>query len=185
MKNTSQTSHLERDLLWISISLVTTVALEYYGFFDGIFILVQDVAIFAAFVAGFFFTSLFTIAPAVAALGELSNYAPLLEIAVAGAAGAVLGDLCLFFFVRDFLSVDIAQLFKRSSRRWLTHTFKHPFLQWLVPVIGALIIASPLPDELGIALMGLSKTRLIILLPVSFVMNFLGIALIWMAAQAM
>ncbi len=177
-------SHLERNLLWIAISIVTTATLEYYGFFEGIFILLQNVAVIAAFVAGFFFTSLFTIAPAIAALSELSQYAPLLPLALAGASGAVFGDLILFFFVRDYLSEDIARLFKRSSRKWLAHTFNHPYLQWIVPVIGAIVIASPLPDELGIALMGLSKTRLIILLPISFVMNFVGIALIWIAANA-
>ena len=37
------------------------------------------------------------------------------------------------------------------------------------------IIASPLPDEFGVSLLGLSRVKVAILLPVAFVMNFLGI----------
>jgi hypothetical protein len=49
-------------------------------------------------------------------------------------------------------------------------------------VLGAFIIASPLPDELGLTLMGMSKVRLAVLVPVSFVMNAVGIyLLVWFA----
>lgn len=183
MKNRSL-YHLERDFLILSISIVATVALEYYGVFDAIFGALAGSAILASFFAGIFFTSLFTITPAAAALAELSNYAPFLSVGLAGAAGAVLGDLILFFFVRDTVSADLSFVVNRSWKRWLARTFHHPLLQWLVPVIGAIIIASPLPDELGLVLMGLSKTRLIVLIPISFAMNFLGVALIWLAANA-
>jgi len=176
--------HLERDFLLLLISILATLALEYYGVFDWLFIYLSGVSTIAAFVAGFFFTSLFTLVPAAAALAELSNYSTLLPIAFAGATGAVLGDLVLFLFVRDVLSEDIAQLINRSWKRWLTRIFHHPFLQWLVPVVGALIIASPLPDELGLTLMGLSKTRLWVMVPISFAMNFFGVTLVWLAANA-
>ncbi len=43
------------------------------------------------------------------------------------------------------------------------------------PMLDALIIASPLPDEFGVSLLGLSKVRVAVLLPIAFVMNFLGI----------
>jgi len=33
------------------------------------------------------------------------------------------------------------------------------YLSWSLPVIGAVIIASPFPDELGISLMGFSKMK--------------------------
>jgi hypothetical protein len=47
--------------------------------------------------------------------------------------------------------------------------------------LGALIIASPLPDEFGLALMGISRMRALVLMPISFVMNALGIyCIIWM-----
>jgi hypothetical protein len=51
-------------------------------------------------------------------------------------------------------------------------------MKWISPILGALIIASPLPDEFGLALLGLSRTRISILIPVSFIMNFLGVYLL-------
>jgi hypothetical protein len=38
-----------------------------------------------------------------------------------------------------------------------------------------LIIASPFPDELGLMLMGLSKTNTKVFILLSFVLNFIGI----------
>ena len=52
------------------------------------------------------------------------------------------------------------------------------FMKWLSPIIGALIIASPLPDEFGITLLGLSKLKIMVLLPIALVMNMLGIYLL-------
>mgnify|MGYP003393528457 FL=1 len=181
----TRASHLERDLLFLFISIVVTVAFQYYGVFTWIFFLLQNFSSISTFVAGFFFTSLFTLTPAAAALAELSDFLPLLPFALIGATGAILGDILLFLFVRDVVSDDIARLINRSWQRWLTRVFHHPFLQWLVPVVGALIIASPLPDELGLMLMGLSRTKMWIMIPVSFAMNFLGIALIWLAVHAL
>lgn len=37
-------------------------------------------------------------------------------------------------------------------------TFSHYFA-WLTPVIGAIIIASPLPDDLGVGLLSASKIK--------------------------
>jgi hypothetical protein len=138
-----------------------------------------------AFIVGFFFTSLFTLAPASVALAEMSQVAPLSEVALWGAAGAVVGDLVLFFFVRDFLSADILALMRGSWLKKLKAVFKSPFLSWAVPVAGALVIASPIPDEIGVALLGLSKTHLRFFIPISYAMNFLGILLVGAAARVL
>lgn len=128
-----------------------------------------------SFVAGLFFTSVFTIAPAAVFLAGLAETTPVLIVAFFGALGAMCGDLILFLFIRDRLADDIKALFpKRAVRRFL-NSFHLGFWKWLAPLLGALIIASPLPDEFGLSLLGLSKTRVVVLLPVAFVMNFLGI----------
>ena len=50
---------------------------------------------------------------------------------------------------------------------------------------GGLILASPLPDELGVAVLGFSKMRLKYFALLSFVFNFLGIAVIGLVARAL
>lgn len=177
--------HLTRDLCIVAASVAFAVGIEYFNVLDVLLRSWGEYAVTLSIIAGFFFTSLFTIAPAGVMLAELSQVAPLLAVAVFGAAGAVMGDLVLFLFVRDALSEDIAHMIKRSWKRRLLRITHRPYLQWLVPLAGALLIASPLPDELGLAMMGLSKTRLAILIPVSFAMNFLGIMLVGISAWAL
>ncbi len=126
-----------------------------------------------SFIAGFFFTSLFTLIPAAVVLAELSQVVSPWLIALCGAAGAVVGDLFLFFFVRK--TVDSPFILTTGIRHRLKALMRHPFLRWVLPITGALIIASPLPDELGLALMGFSRISLLVFIPISFAMNFLGI----------
>jgi uncharacterized membrane protein YdjX (TVP38/TMEM64 family) len=47
-----------------------------------------------------------------------------------------------------------------------------------LPIIGALIIISPFPDEIGIGLMGLSKIKKWQFMLISFALNSLGIFII-------
>jgi len=48
----------------------------------------------------------------------------------------------------------------------------------LIPVIAGLIIASPLPDEIGVALFGASKFEPKKFVFISYFLNFLGILII-------
>jgi hypothetical protein len=47
--------------------------------------------------------------------------------------------------------------------------------RWIAFVLGAVIIASPLPDELGIAILGFARLGSNLFVPLSFVSNFLGL----------
>jgi len=47
------------------------------------------------------------------------------------------------------------------------------------------VVASPIPDELGLAMMGLSKMRTSLFVPVSLVMNSAGILLVGLVARAL
>lgn len=137
-----------------------------------------------SFIAGLFFTSVFTVAPVAVFLAGLSETTPALIVAFFGALGAMCGDLLLFLFIRDRLARDITALFRKRAVRRFLNSFHVGFWKWLAPLLGALIIASPLPDEFGLSLLGLSRTRLAVLLPLAFVMNFLGILAIAAVAAA-
>lgn len=137
-----------------------------------------------SFIAGLFFTSVLTTAPAIVVLGELSLDAPLLSVACIGAIGAVCGDYLLFWLVRDAVSKDVNYLINHSGIRRLPALFRTKLFHRLLPLLGALVIASPLPDELGLALLGLSHIRKERFLLISFIMNFVGILIIGMVARS-
>ena len=48
----------------------------------------------------------------------------------------------------------------------------------MLPIIGAIIIASPFPDEIGVSLMGLSKLSTPKFIFISYILNSIGLFLI-------
>lgn len=172
---------LVKDIVFILIGAAIALMLARTGGLDIIISWFDNSAV-ASFVAGIFFTSAFTIAPSAVALSHIIGHASPHTVALWGALGALCGDLALFFFIKDRFAEDLRTSLRPSLAKHILSSFHLGFMKWLAPFLGALIIASPLPDELGLTLMGLSRVRLAVLIPVSYVMNAVGIyALVWFA----
>lgn len=169
---------LERDLALILLSVILALLAVRLGVVNQIVSLAEEGRIIGSFIAGVFFTSAFTIAPASIALAKISESMPAIMVAFWGACGAVVGDLVIFLFVRDRFADDILEVLHAFRSRRLKTFFHRGFFRWFTPIVGALIIASPLPDEIGLTMMGLSKIRTSRLIAISFVMNFLGVLLV-------
>lgn len=144
----------------------------------------QEWQFLGSFIAGLFFTSVFTTAPAIVTLGEMTLGSSILPVALFGAAGAVAGDLIIFRFIRDKFSEHIVELLKHQhAGKRVRALLKLKLFRWLSFFVGGLIIASPLPDELGISLFGFSKMSMSWFIPLSFFFNFVGIVLIGLLAR--
>lgn len=169
---------LAQDVIMVAIGIAIAVLLVRTGILDTAIYTVKDYYILSSFIAGIFFTSAFTLAPASIALVHIAQTSPIGGVVLWGGLGAMCGDLVLFFYIRDKFAEDLMKLMKPSTLRYVLKSLHFGFLKWLSPIMGALIIASPLPDEFGIALLGMSKVRIIILLPISFIMNSIGIYLL-------
>jgi len=137
-----------------------------------------------SFIAGMFFTSLFTTAPAMVVLGEIALTASPWTVAAFGAIGAVVGDYLLFLVVRQGLKKDFEFLLGHVGFRRLKKIAHTRLMHHVLPMLGALVLASPLPDEIGLAMLGFSKVDKDKFLLISLVMNFLGILAIGYAARA-
>lgn len=137
-----------------------------------------------SFVAGLFFTSILTTAPAIVVLGELAQNTSLIGVAAVGALGAVCGDYLLFWLVKGGVARDVEYLVSHSGAKRLKALFHTKLFHRLLPLVGALVIASPLPDELGLALLGISKISKERFLLISFIMNFIGIVIIGLVARS-
>ena len=167
--------HLEWDVAVLVASIIAAYFLVESGLLSRLLTFSQGLELIVAFIAGIFFTSMFTIAAAVAVFIKIGNPQNILAVSLIGSLGAVCGDMLLFLFIRDAVIGDLKTVIKTSSYRKLLFYFHGGFLRWLGPLLGAFIIATPLPDELGLALMGISKVRSIYMIPVTFIMNFIGI----------
>ena len=177
--------NLKRDLIFVLASIVLSFILIKTGVLAQLFSLAGNFNLLGSFISGIFFTSTFTIAPASIALAELGTTTSPLLVALFGACGAVVGDLVIFFFLKDSLTQDLQEVIKASDYKKVLSFFHLGFVRVLSPIIGALIIASPLPDELGLAMMGMSKVKPIYVVPICFIMNFLGILGIISIAQVL
>ncbi|MDP1760078.1 MAG: hypothetical protein Q8L01_01300 [Candidatus Woesebacteria bacterium] len=168
-------NNLMRDLGIIILSIVIAVILVKTGALKSLLTSTQELKFIGSFVAGIFFVSVFTAAPATVVLAEIAQSNSIFWVAFLGGIGALVGDLVIFRFIKDTLSADFLYLIKKSKSERLISIFKLKLFRWLVPFAGALIVASPLPDELGLTMMGLSKMKTSLFIPLSFLLNFLGI----------
>lgn len=121
----------------------------------------------SVFLGGILFVLTFTVASGILILITLADVLPILPLALVAALGSVLGDFIIFNFVRDN--------FKKAKPLKTRGILSTKYFRWTLPVIGAIIIASPLPDELGVSLLGISKMKANHFILLSFVLNFIGI----------
>lgn len=142
-----------------------------------------DWGYFGAFVVGIFFVSIFTVAPSILVIYYLAQSLNLWEVALFAGLGAMIGDFLIFSFIRDGFFDEIKPLFSFLKKPLLVRLFNSPYFSWTLPIVGAIIIASPFPDEIGISLMGLSKIKRWQFLLVSFFLNSSGLLAIAMLSR--
>lgn len=129
------------------------------------------------FLIGVFFVLSFTVVPAVATLLVLADLLNPFLLAIIAGLGAMMGDYVIYRFFRS--QTDEITKAKVMQNHHFFKTLKHvPMLRWLTVLLGAVIIASPFPDELGIALLGITKLKTKRFLVFSFILNTMGILVI-------
>lgn len=176
---------LWHDVLIIVISLGIAIVLVKTEVLVKILMSTRELELLGSFITGLFFTSVFTTVPAIVTLGELARIHSIVPVAFFGALGAVIGDLVIFRFVRDRFSEHVLELVNhRNMARKMRMFLELKLFRWLSFFVGGLIIASPLPDELGISFFGFSKMKTSWFIPLSFFFNFIGILLIGLVARA-
>ncbi len=150
---------------------------------DNLIVHVGNLGYLGAFITGIFFVSTFTAIPAGYMLYHLADYLNPGEVALLAGLGSVIGDYLIFRLFKDQIFHELAPIFQKLSHKTLRSLFKTPYFSWLLPVLGAVLIASPLPDELGVSLLGLSKIRKWQFLAVTYALNVAGIFAITSAAK--
>jgi hypothetical protein len=183
--NTVRRRRLLKDLIIVALSIFGAVYIGESALLIGIFGFAEEHLVISSFIGGLFFTSVFTTVPAMVFLGKLALTGDPSTIVLWGAFGAMVGDLVIFRFIRDHLFEDVGALFSTGTKMRFSHIFEYRFFRWSLAVLGALVISSPLPDELGLAMMGMTKMRTAIFLPISFVFNGIGIFIVGYVARGL
>ena len=169
---------LWRDAAIVAVSVLCAWAIAESPIIDRFIFSLDGFYVLNSFVVGLFFTSVFTTAPAIVFITKLAHIYPPYALALVGGLGALIGDFIIFNFIKGHISEDVSYLFSKSMSRRMRHIFEYRFVRWSMAFLGALVSASPLPDELGLTLMGLSKISVTRFALISYTFNTIGIFVI-------
>lgn len=176
-----------RKLVFKTTVFVFSLSLAWWlvraGYLNNIVSMVLPIKFAAEFLAGVFYVSVLTAPISIAmllVLADVNN--PILTALLAG-FGAAFGDLVIVKFFKEKLSKDV-DLISRELQLKKVNNFLIKFkLEFITPIIGAIIVASPLPDEFGLMLLGASKLSFRQIAVLTYVLNTAGILLIVVPAN--
>ncbi|MCA9346228.1 hypothetical protein KC960_01945 [Candidatus Saccharibacteria bacterium] len=171
-----------KNTLLLFISLVGFYFLTRTNLVDNALNKVGSLGYFGAVIAGIFFVSTFTVAPAAVVIFHMAEVLHPLEIALLSGFGAMIGDYFVFRYVKDRVFQELLPIARKLHTPRMKALFKSPYFIWILPVVGAFVIASPLPDEVGVGMMGMSKIKRWQFFVLAFVLNAVGIFIIVSAA---
>ena len=163
--------------IYIQTSFVADVLVSY---FSSIFFIP------AAFLVGFLFSITFTaaISTSVFILLAETTHNPFL-IALIGGFGSLAANSIVYKFFKEEIIDDIQFIEKRYARR-IAHKIIHSkTVIGLTPYVAALLLASPLPDELGILMLAGANFKYTRFFLYSFAFHTIGILIIILAGSAL
>lgn len=168
-----------KNLTIAAIGIVVAIILSRNEALHGFLLHLGGFGYIGAFIAGVMFVSTFTVATSALVLLTLAETLSPIQIGLVAGLGAVVGDMVIFRFIEDDLTSEIVGLYSLvDSRKYLERLLHSQYFNWSLPLIGAVIIASPLPDEMGISLMNLSRMSTTKFIFVSYILNSIGIFLV-------
>src|SRR3989337_3247609 len=163
--------------IYIQISAVADILVSY---FSSIYFVP------AAFLVGFLFSITFTaaISTSVFILLAETTHNPFL-IALIGGLGSLAANSIIYKFFKEEIIDDIQFIEKRYARR-IAHKIIHSkTVIGLTPYVAALLLASPLPDELGILILVGANFKYTRFFLFSFAFHTIGILIIILAGSAL
>ncbi|MEK7497759.1 MAG: hypothetical protein AAB656_02485 [Patescibacteria group bacterium] len=164
-----------KNITFTILGIILVIFLSKNLAFSNMISSIGNLRFLGAIIGGALFVCTFTISFGALILFELAKSVSPLEIGIFAAIGAVFTDFVVFKFVKNNLTDEVKDLYEQVSGHHIRKMIHSGFFSWALPVLGAVIMASPLPDEIGISLMGISKMSHIQFILLSFVLNAIGI----------
>lgn len=157
------------------VSIIFAILLSRNELFHMFLLNLGNFGYIGAFIGGILFVSAFTVSTGAVILLVLAERLSPIELAVIAGLGGMVGDFTLFRFVKDGFIEEITPIYNSLGGKHLTLLLRRKYFRWMLPVIGALIIVSPFPDEIGVSLMGITKIKNYQFLLLTFALDTIGI----------
>ena len=169
--------HKHKNLIFLILGIILTY------FFRGLLEGLGSLGYLGALIGGALFASTFTVATGGLILLTLAKTMPPPFLIIFGALGAVAMDFLIFHFVKDEVVSEITPVYDKITGSHLKKILHTKYFAWTLPVLGALFIASPLPDELGISLLGFEQMKTGKFILISLVSHAAGMSLLILGAR--
>ena len=165
--------------LLLVLTFMLAYLLFYHRTYEPFHDFVASLSYIGTFISGALYVYGFTAAPATALLLILAKEQNIILASLVGGLGALIGDLIIFSAIRHAFADEIEKLFEEEIVRYIHSKMPSLIKRYLVPAAACFIIASPLPDEIGIALFAASKNiSLRVFSAFSYILNTIGIFVI-------
>lgn len=138
-----------------------------------------------AFIGGLMLVWSFTAAPGAVLLLSISNNVSSLPLAIFIAAiGSVIGDWVILRVINDKIGDELKPILARYRIVPAIRKMRRTGMKWVVMLLGAIITMLPMPDEFGVALMGISNFKRRYILMICFILNLLGLTMLLVIGRA-
>ncbi|MEM4633714.1 MAG: hypothetical protein QW275_01010 [Candidatus Anstonellaceae archaeon] len=131
---------------------------------------------FGALLAGAFYTFGITTPFSMVVILEIMKLNNPLTAAIAASLAAATVNIFLFSTVRESLERSAKNILHQIDKKF--SKYRHTY-----PLVGFFIFGMPLPDELGLALMGMTKIEVPTLWATIFLSKFFTLILFWKTFQ--
>lgn len=148
------------------------------GILHGLIETVLPLKFISEIVAGILYTSFLTSPISVAMLVVLAQENNPVVTALLAGVGSAFADILMLKFFRGQLSSNLNQVSEQLGLTKFNILLQKLHLGFMLPLVGAIIVASPLPDELGLIMLGVSKLKYREIAVITYILNTVGILLI-------
>ncbi|MDO8429321.1 MAG: hypothetical protein Q7S88_01710 [Candidatus Daviesbacteria bacterium] len=167
-----------RHLVFFISGLVLAIILAGNPIFRSLISGLGTLGYLGAFIAGLLYVSSLTVGTSVVIISGLAQDLSPIMIGLIGGLGGTLGDYLIYKFVKDDLTREIGEMLTLNEKELLKKLVEINLVKRLLPIVGTIIIALPLPNEIGVTCLGLSNLSQKQFFLISFVANAVGITLV-------
>ena len=170
------------------MALLITIVLAYVIFNARDFLPVHSLLISMGFVgtllSGIGYTYGFTAAPATAILMILAKEQNIVLAGLVAGIGSLIGDILIFKFIRHSFDDEIKKLSQSGPVRKLHLHTPAIVKKYFLSVMALFVIASPLPDEIGVCMLAAcTKIEMRTFSVISYALNTSGIMMFLILAN--
>src|SRR3989344_5385775 len=112
-----------KNLTLLFLSFLAVFLLSKWSVFQDLIMRIGELGYLGALIGGILFVFTFTVALAAVILFSLTDFFPLLPLALVAGLGSMLGDFIIFKFVRNRLIEELRPLYNHLGGENLTHIF--------------------------------------------------------------